>query len=37
MNKSINLQALPEIQQKLKSELASHVVCPNSISADGLY
>jgi hypothetical protein len=26
MDKSISLQALPEVQQKLKSELASHVV-----------
>jgi hypothetical protein len=37
MNKPINVQALPEIQQKLKSELASHVVRQTSISADDLY
>lgn len=34
MGKPINVQALPEVQSKLKSELASHVVRQNSVSAD---
>jgi len=37
MNRSINAQALLEIQQKLKSELASHVVRQYSRPVDGLY
>lgn len=37
MNKPMNVKDLPEIQQKLKSELASHLVRQNSISAVGLH
>jgi len=37
MNKPINVKGLPEIQQKLKSELSSHVVRQNLIFAVGLH
>jgi len=37
MNKPISVPDLPEIQQKLKTELASHVVRQKPISADDLY
>ena len=37
MDKPINLQAPPEVQQRLKSELSSHVVCEISAPANHLH